>query len=233
MDQVLIDDIAVFPLPGCREPLSSLSHMLGAFVFTAMAILLIRRGRGDWVRTASLVVMAASSVLLLLLSSAYHLTWPGPVRDFLLRADVAGIFLLIAGSMTPVHAILFSGRSRWIALVLIWTTAVLGILLRMIYHEFVTDAVGVSIFLLCGWGSLVTAIILWRRYGWGFIKPAVFAGASYTLGAIVLLFHGPTLVHGILGPHELWHFAVLCGLSMHWRFVFQFASGPDSTLAAS
>lgn len=233
MDQVLIDDIAVFPLPGCREPLSSLSHMLGAFVFAAMAILLIRRGRGDWVRTASLVVMAASSVLLLLLSSAYHLTWPGPVRDFLLRADVAGIFLLIAGSMTPVHAILFSGRSRWIALVLIWTTAVLGILLRMIYHEFVTDAVGVSIFLLCGWGSLVTAIILWRRYGWGFIKPAVFAGASYTLGAIVLLFHGPTLVHGILGPHELWHFAVLCGLSMHWRFVFQFASGPDSTLAAS
>lgn len=233
MDQVLIDDIAVFPLPGCREPLSSLSHMLGALVFAAMAILLIRRGRGDWVRTASLVVMAASSVLLLLLSSAYHLSWPGPVRDFLLRADVAGIFLLIAGSMTPVHAILFSGRSRWLALVLIWTTAVLGILLRMIYHEFVTDAVGVSIFLLCGWGSLVTAIILWRRYGWGFIKPAVFAGASYTLGAIVLLLHGPTLVQGILGPHELWHFAVLCGLSMHWRFVFQFASGPDSTLAAS
>ncbi|MCA9011086.1 MAG: hemolysin III family protein [Planctomycetaceae bacterium] len=233
MDQALIDDIAVFPLPGCREPLSSLSHMLGAFVFAAMAILLIRRGRGDWVRTGSLVVMAASSVLLLILSSAYHLTWPGPVRDFLLRADVAGIFLLIAGSMTPVHAILFSGRSRWIALVLIWTTAVLGILLRMIYHEFVTDAVGVSIFLLCGWGSLVTAIILWRRYGWGFIKPAVFAGASYTLGAIVLLLHGPTLVHGVLGPHELWHFAVLCGLSMHWRFVFQFASGPDSTLAAS
>jgi hypothetical protein len=109
MDQALIDDIAVFPLPGCREPLSSLSHMLGAFVFAAMAILLIRRGRGDWVRTTSLVVMAASSVLLLLLSSAYHLTWPGPVRDFLLRADVAGIFLLIAGSMTPVHAILFSG----------------------------------------------------------------------------------------------------------------------------
>ena len=89
MDQALIDDIAVFPLPGCREPLSSLSHMLGAFVFAAMAILLIRRGRGDWVRTTSLVVMAASSVLLLLLSSAYHLTWPGPVRDFLLRADRA------------------------------------------------------------------------------------------------------------------------------------------------
>lgn len=228
----MIDGIAVFPLPGCREPLSSLSHMVGAGVFTAMAVLLIRRGRGDWVRTASLFVMAASSVLLLLLSSAYHLTWPGPAREFLLRADVAGIFLLIAGSMTPIHAILFDGRSRWLTLVLIWTIAVVGILLRMIYHEFVTDAVGVSIFLLCGWGSLVTAIILWRRYGWKFMKPAVLAGTSYTLGAIVLLFHGPTLVHGVMGPHELWHIAVLIGLSMHWRFVFQFASGPDPMLSA-
>jgi len=227
MDRAIIDEIAVFPLPGCREPLSSLSHMLGAFVFAAMAILLIRRGRGDWVRTASLTVMATSSVLLLILSSAYHLTWPGPAREFLLRADVAGVFLLIAGSMTPIHAILFSGRARWLALTLIWTIAVTGILLRMIYHEFVTDAAGVLIFLMCGWGSLVTAIILWRRYGWEFMKPAVLAGASYTLGAVVLLFHGPTLVTGIMGPHELWHLAVLSGLGMHWRFVFQFATGPE------
>ncbi|MDA1229743.1 MAG: hemolysin III family protein [Planctomycetota bacterium] len=228
-----MDDIAVFPLPGCREPVSSLSHMLGAFVFAAMAILLIRRGRGDWVRTSSLVVMAVSSVLLLILSSAYHLAWPGPARDFLLRADVAGVFLLIAGSMTPVHAILFSGRSRWLALVLIWSIAVTGILLRMIFHEWVSDAVGVSIFLMCGWGSLATAIVLWRRFGWAFIKPAVLAGTSYTLGAIVLLFHGPTIVSGIMGPHELWHLAVLSGLAMHWRFVFQFASGPEPWLIAA
>lgn len=233
MEQLLIDDIAVFPLPGCREPLSSLSHMFGAFVFAAMAIFLIRRGRGDRVRTWSLAVMAVSSVLLLILSSAYHLAWPGPTRNFLLRADVAGVFLLIAGSMTPVHAILFSGRSRLLALVLIWSVAVVGIVLRMVYHEYVTDAVGVFIFLMCGWGSLVTAIVLWRRFGWTFIKPAVLAGASYNLGAIVLLFHGPTIVSGIMGPHELWHFAVLSGLAMHWRFVSQFASGPEPVLAAS
>ena len=86
---------------------------------------------------------------------------------------------------------------------------------------------------MCGWGSLATAIVLWRRFGWAFIKPAVLAGASYTFGAIVLLFHAPTIVSGIMGPHELWHFAVLSGLAMHWRFVFQFASGPEPFLAAS
>ena len=225
MDRAFMDDIAAFPLPFCREPMSSFTHMVGACVFAVMAIVLIRRGRGDWVRTTSLVVMAASSVLLLVLSSAYHLAWPGPTRDFLLRADVAGIFLLIAGSMTPIHAILFTGRARWLALVGIWTVAVIGILFRMIFHAWISDAVGVSIFLLCGWGSLASAIVLWRRLGWTFMKPAVFAGASYTLGATVLLFHGPTIIHGIMGPHELWHIAVLGGLAMHWRFVFQFAGG--------
>jgi channel protein (hemolysin III family) len=222
-----MDEIAVFPLPGCREPLSSLSHMFGAFVFASLAAGLIRRGRGDWVKTSSLWVLAISSVLLLLLSGMYHLFWPGPVREFMVRADISAVFLLIAGSMTPIHAILFHGRARWIPLVLIWTTAVFGILLRMVYYEHVSGAVGITIFLLFGWASVITAIVLWRRFGLAFIKPAILAGASYTIGALVLLFHGPTLVAGVIGPHELWHIAVLSGLGLHWYFVYQFASGPE------
>jgi channel protein (hemolysin III family) len=222
-----MDEIAVFPLPGCREPLSSLSHLFGAFVFAALATGLIRRGRGDWVRTSSLTVLAVSSVLLLMLSSIYHLFWPGPLREFMVRADISAVFLLIAGSMTPVHAILFRGRSRWLPLVLIWTTAVIGILLRMVFYRNVSGTLGIAIFLLYGWAGVITAIVLWRRFGLAFIKPAICAGISYTLGALILLFHGPTLVAGVIGPHELWHIAVLCGLGLHWYFVYQFASGSE------
>ena len=215
----------MFPIPGCREPLSSFSHLFGAFVFAVLAAGLIRRGRGDWVRTSSLVVMAVASVLLLVLSSLYHLFWPGPMRELMMRADISAIFLLIAGSMTPVHAILFRGRSRWLPLTLNWTAAVVGILLRMVYYDSLQGAVGTAIFLVYGWASLVTAIVLWRRFGLTFIRPAIFSGASYTLGAFVLLFHCPTLVTGVIGPHELWHIAVLSGLGLHWYFVYQFASG--------
>ena len=220
-----MDEIAMFPLPGCREPLSSLSHLFGACVFAVLAAGLIRRGRGDWVRTSSLVIMAVASVLLLVLSSLYHLFWPGPMRELMVRADISAVFLLIAGSMTPVHAILFSGRSRWMPLLVIWTAAFAGIMLRMIFYENVKGSVGVAIFLLFGWGSVITAFVLWRRFGLAFVKPAILAGASYTLGALVLLFHEPTLVTGVIGPHELWHIAVLSGLGLHWHFVFQFASG--------
>ena len=111
-----LQQIDVLPWLGCREPFSSISHLLGAGVFAGLAVHLVRRGRGNWLRMTSLTVLAISSVVLLLLSGTYHLFWPGPTREFMLRADVAAVFLLIAGSMTPVHAILFTGLSRWGAL---------------------------------------------------------------------------------------------------------------------
>ena len=96
-------EIEVFALPGCREPLSSLSHLLGAIVFAVLAFALVRRGRGDRGRTISLVVMAVSTVQLLILSGLYHMFAPGPMREMMVRADVSGVFVLIAGSLTPVH----------------------------------------------------------------------------------------------------------------------------------
>lgn len=218
-------EIEVFPLPCFREPMSSLSHLLGAVVFTALAVVLVRRGRGDWCRTASLVVMAFSTVQLLVLSGIYHMYWPGPLRQFMVRADVSGVFLLIAGSLTPIHVILFRGAARWGPLALAWTAAILGIILRMVFFDSVSGGAGIAIFLLFGWGAAITAAVLWQRYGWAFVQPGVLAGLAYTAGAIVLALHRPTLVTGLVGPHELWHLAVLTGLGLHWRFVFQFASG--------
>ena len=222
-------EIEVFALPGCREPLSSLSHLLGAIVFAVLAFALVRRGRGDRGRTISLVVMAVSTVQLLILSGLYHMFAPGPMREMMVRADVSGVFLLIAGSLTPVHVILFKGRARSGPLIAAWTVAILGILFRMIFFETVSGEAGIAFFLLFGWGAAITAAVIFQRYGWSFVWPAVLAGLAFTAGAIALVLHRPILVPGIAGPHELWHAAVLLGIGLHWRFVFQFASGrvPD------
>ena len=129
---------------GCREPFSSLSHLLGAGVFAGLAVNLIRRGGNDWVKATSLAVFGATSVILLLLSGIYHVFWPGPTREFMLRADVSAVFLLIAGSMTPVHAILFTGLARWGALALIWFVAIAGIVWRMLFCENTPGPAGIS-----------------------------------------------------------------------------------------
>jgi channel protein (hemolysin III family) len=210
---------------GIREPFCSLSHIAGAVVFTLLAMLLVYRGRGDRLRMLSLGIMAYVCIQTLIVSSIYHMQWPGPLRELMLRIDVAGIFLVIAGCITPVHVILFKGSERWAPLAVAWSAAAAGVLIRMCYFDRVPNAAGIGIFLVFGWGGAVTAYVLWRRYGWTFIRFAVLAGLSYTVGAIVLMLHWPIPLAGIIGPHEIWHVAVLAGLGLHWRFVFQIADG--------
>lgn len=218
-------EIHVIPWLGLREPFNVLSHLLGAGVFAVLAFRLVPRGKGHPGGRLGLGLMAYTSVQTLLLSALYHMCWPGPLRDTLLAADVAGIFLLIAGCMTPVHLILFTGRWRWIPLVLAWTVALGGAGGKLAAAHVQAGGSNTGFFLLFGWAGVITAVKLSRQHGWKFLRPAVLAGLSYTLGAILLMLHWPVVAPGVIGPHELWHLAVLCGLGLHWRFVFQIASG--------
>jgi channel protein (hemolysin III family) len=212
-------------LPFCYEPVSSFSHLLGAILFSALAVVLLRRGRGDWGRIISLSVLAGSTILLLILSGLYHLVPPGASREFLVRADVSAVFLLIAGSLTPVQAILFRGPTRWVSLVLTWVTAILGATLRMAFFETLSGEAGIAIFLALGWVGALCQLIVCDKYGWTFIRLGVWSGLTYTVGALVLVMHRPVVITGLIGPHEVWHSAVLIALGLHWAFVFQFATG--------
>lgn len=219
-----------YPLPGFREPLCSVSHLMGAAAFAVLALAFIRRGRGDWSRMLCLGIMACTSVLLLLTSALYHMCWPGPVRDLMNRVDVSAVLLLIAGSVTPVYGILFRGLSRWIPLAFIWIVTGFGIASRIVFPQSSIGPEGVALFLVFGWTNAIVTIVIWRRFGWEFIKPGIFAGLSYTFGAIILMLHAPTVWHGVIGPHELWHAAVLSGMGFHWRFVSTFAGGAPAVL---
>jgi len=226
-----MDDIAAYPIPGFREPVSCFTHLLAAFVFAILSFYLVRRGRGSWNRTASLAVMALSSVFLLSMSAVYHLLGPGTGRYVMQQLDVAGVFALIAGTVTPVHSILFRGFNRWAPLLLVWSAAATGITLRTIFSESLPSGVGIAIFVLLGWGGLISCILLWRRYGFLFVKPLLLGGLAYTLGAIVLGLKWPILIPRVIGAHEVWHVAVIAGLGLHWKFVFQFAGGPPDAEA--
>ena len=227
MDIKVID---VFGLPGVREPVSCITHLLAAVVFSVLGYHLVRRGRGSWIRTASLAVMAFSAVFLLSMSAVYHMLGPGRGRDVMRMLDIAGVFALIAGTMTPVHAILDRGFYRWASLILVWTVASTGITLRAVFSESLSFGAGTGLFLLFGWGGMISGVRLWIRFGFPFIRPLLWGGVAYTLGALVVGLNWPVIVPRIVGPHELWHVAVLIGLSLHWKFVLQFAEGTPHAL---
>lgn len=213
--------IHVAPLLGLREPFCALSHLFGAIVFALLTRRLIRSGDGTRAATAGLWVLAITTVQTLTVSAFYHAAWPGPLREFLLRADVAVIFLMIAGSTTPVHLILFRGVWRWLPVTLSWTAALLGMGYQLTARQSSPGTWGTLVFLAFGWCGLLSAIKVSRRLGWRSVRRPAVAGLSYTAGAIVLISHWPTILPGVIGPHELWHVAVLCALSLQWAFMFK------------
>ena len=212
-------------IPGFSDPFSSLSHLAGALVFAILSLDLIGRGRGDARRVLSLVVFAFSCVLLLSLSGAYHLLQHDTAaRSVLMRLDHAAIFMLIAGSFTPVHVILFRGPWHRDLLVWIWAAAILCLTLKSVFFKDIPDGLGLAMYLGLGWLGVISTAALVRRHGLRFILPLVWGALAYTIGAVAEHLHWPELIPGIVGPHEVFHLAVLAGIAFHWAFIRRIAS---------
>jgi channel protein (hemolysin III family) len=208
---------------------SALTHLLAAPVFLALSFDLLRRGSGSVSRQIYLGVFALSTVFLLSMSGVYHMMVNGgTARAVMERLDHGAIFVLIAGTFTPAHGILFRGRQRWAPLLLIWSCAIAGITLKAIFLSDVSETLGLSLYLGLGWLGLVSTMVLWRRHGFGFVKLLLFGGVAYTVGAVMEFVGWFVVIPGVVGPHELMHLCVLVALACHWRFVYQFAAdNPD------
>ncbi|NQU20185.1 MAG: hemolysin III family protein [Candidatus Nealsonbacteria bacterium] len=216
----------IYSIPGFAEPANCFTHLLGAGVFAVLTVFLLWRGRGSRGRVALLSVFAFSCILVLSISGVYHLlSVGGTAREVLRRLDHAAIFTLIAGTFTPVHGILFTGRRRWMPLLLIWSAAITGIVFSSIFIHEIPQWFRSAVYLGLGWAGVFSGVMIWRRYGWAFIRPLVIGGVAYSIGAIVDGVGWPTLIPHVIGPHEIFHVAVLIGAAAHWRFVLQFADG--------
>jgi len=212
----------VEPLAGFQEPFSALTHLGGALVFVGLAVPLLRRARGDGRRLALLGVYAFACVLLLALSGVYHmLAAESTARAVLNRLDRAAIFVLIAGTHTPVQGLFFRGVARWGVLVALWLVAASGITLFVLFHARLPEGLATATYLALGWIAGISGLVVWRRIGTARIAPLVLGGVAYSLGALLLALDGPTLVPGHVGAHELWHVAVLVGMGLHWAFLFR------------
>jgi channel protein (hemolysin III family) len=216
----------VLSIAGFSDPVSSLTHLAGAVTFAVLGVILLRRGRGDRARMISLCLFAFSCVLLLSLSGVYHLLAPDtPGREVLKRLDHAAIFVLIAGSFTPVHVILLRGAWNWAMLAGIWGAAIAGLTLKTVYFATMPEWLGLLMYLGLGWMGVISALAIARRYGLRFVLPVLWGAVAYTAGALIEFLRWPVLLAGIFGPHEIFHIAVLAGISCHWAFILGIAAG--------
>jgi channel protein (hemolysin III family) len=222
-------EMTVIAIPGFSDPVSAMTHLLGAGAFAVLGFFLVRKGRRaegsgwNW-RMTGLAVFVFAAVALLGISGAYHILQPGLApRSVMRQLDHDAVFILIAASFVPVHAILFEGWRRWLILLILFSLAAAGIAFNFLYFDRLPEIAGLTFYIAMGWVGAYSGYALYRRYGWRFIRPLVWGGLAYTLGATAEFLRQPVLIEGVVGPHELFHLAVLAGLGFHFRFTFSFA----------
>jgi channel protein (hemolysin III family) len=201
-----------------------MTHLFAAPVGLLMKIHLLKYHRGNSAHTLSLIVYGLSILLLLSISGTYHLLTPGFLpRAVLQRMDHAAIFILIAGTFTPIHTFLFQGWRCWGFLLGVWLFALTGIIIKTIFFAQFPESLSVGLYLAFGWCGVVTILWLYRDYGPSSIALLILGGLSYSFGATLDFLRLPTLINGVVGPHECFHLAVLLGIFLHWLFIRKIA----------
>jgi channel protein (hemolysin III family) len=208
------------PYLGIQDPVASLSHLIGSLAFAVLGVGLIRRGRGNTLRVAALVIYVLGVVLALLASGLLHMAGRETfMRGVMSRIDHAAIFFLIAATYTPVHIIEFRGWMRWGVLGVIWTAALSGMLLKVAFIEAVPEWLSLTFYLALGWAGLFTAYALHQVVGFKPLLPLVLGALAYTAGALLDASAMPDLAPGLIRSHEVFHLFVLAGITAHWIYI--------------
>lgn len=214
---------------GFADPLSSWSHLLSAVIAAVGTYFLVRRGQGNGWRVFSLCLYSFTLIFLFSMSGVFHLLPRESMgREVLQRLDHAAIWCLIAGTFTPIHAILFRGLWRWLILFLIWLVAITGLVLEVVFFTTFPEWLALTFFVCLGWVGVLSYYKFRRFYPTQTPRLIVLGGLSYTIGAIIDFNRWFIIWPSYLGPHEIFHFFIILGASFHWIFIYKWANHPVS-----
>ena len=199
-----------------REPVNGLTHFFAAIVAVGGLVALLIIGRANIGKEVSLAIYGVTVILLFSASATYHLVKAKPgVLEILRKFDHAAIYLLIAGSYTPVCYNMFTGFWKWGLLAIIWSFAIVGVAIKI----FIIKAprwTTAGVYIVMGWmivfamnqmlTMLPTGALVWLAVG----------GVIYTLGAVVYITKIFDFVPGKFGFHEIWHIFVILGALAHF-----------------
>jgi hemolysin III len=207
-----------------REPVNGLTHFFTALAAIGGLIALLVIGWGNVGKTISLAVYGVSVVLLFAASATYHLVKARPqVVEILRKFDHSAIYLLIAGSYTPICYNMFTGFWKWGMLLIVWAFALAGIAIKI----FIIKAprwVSAGVYLAMGWMciialkemliSLPVGALIWLGVG----------GVIYSFGAVVYATKIFDFFPGKFGFHEIWHIFVILGALAHFIAIIAYVA---------
>lgn len=204
------------------ERFSFLSHAAGAAAAVVGLVLLAVKADGPLAVTSS-VIYGASLVLLLTASSLHHAIHPKDPRGHrtLHLLDHLSIFVLIAGTYTPVSLLGFTPGWGWSIFGVIWGFAIGGTLVRILWRA-APRWLYTGIYVVMGWTAVVAIVPLLEAFPGAALLLMLAGGVSYTVGAVIYARKRPDPWPQWLGFHGLWHVFVLVGAGCHFWFVYAY-----------
>ena len=198
-----------------RQPVNGFTHLTGAVLSACALLWLIFLTHSEPLKLVSVIVYGLSLITLYTASATYHLTYGSATTLLWLeRIDHAAIYVLIAGSYTPICLTVITGEWRWILLVLVWVLALIGIIYKLL---FLTRP---GVFSLLYYMLMASIVFIAPSAVISMVPPQavvflVASGIVFFIGALVFGFEKPN-PHPLIGHHELWHLFVMTGSTLHF-----------------
>lgn len=197
-----------------EEKLNAWTHGFGALLGIAGLILLIsyKEHKTDW-SLISVIIYGVSIIVLFSASAIYHSVSGERRKHYFRIVDHISIYLLIAGTYTPVTLIALNNSLGWPLFWSVWAIAGFGMILKLFFTgKF--EILSTLLYLVMGWLIIFDFSNLSESIGLNGLILFIAGGAFYTLG---IVFYA---VHKIPYNHVIWHLFVLGGAICHYLMIF-------------
>ncbi len=194
-----------------EEVANSIIHGLGAALSVAALVILVvfAARQGDAWKVVTFSIYGASLVFLYMMSTLSHSLTRGKVKEFFELMDFSAVYVLIAGTYTPIMLIYLRGPWGWTLFGVVWGLAIIGILCK-VFLLGKWDFLSTIFYILMGWLLVIALKPLLANAPAGFMLWLLIGGLCYTFGTIFYLnkkipFH-----------HPIWHLFVIAGSASHF-----------------
>jgi hemolysin III len=197
----------------------------GTFPLTiGLGTVLIVNAEGTAAKVSS-TVFVVSSMLLFGISALYHrIAWREKTRRVFKRLDHANIFVLIAGSYTPITVLALPADKATLLLTLVWIGAGLGIAFQVLWIG-APRWLYVPLYLLLGWAAVMFMGDFFEANA-VMMTLILAGGVFYTIGAVIYGLKRPNPFPGKFGFHEIFHALTLLAYLCHWAAIYIIATAP-------
>ena len=194
-------------------------HHVMFFVSLAACIPLIFKST-NYTEATAMIIYSAGLLSMFGFSALYHrMNSTIKVKKFLRKLDHTGIFLMIAGTFTPVCLLALPAESGFTLLTIIWIVAFIGILQSMFFGN-IHRLLRASIYLIAGYMALPFMSIIFLSLSSSKIVLVIAGGIIYSIGAVAYGFKYPQLSPEVFGFHEVFHTLVIIAAILHFIVVY-------------